>query len=267
MTESQGLKDKAGGRGGRWRPYAGTVVVLTVVFGGSALIGAHVRGTKANNVRVPTGAASPDQFALPVRPSVPVTLTVYEDLRSPTSKAFAAEYSATFDQLLKSGQVQINYRLVTPTDNGSGGSGSMQAANAAACAQDQGRFTEYVDQLWGAQPANPQDDVFAGKKLLTSLANKAQKINAANFVPCVQGDDHEGWVKKSQEAFADAGFSEVPVVQVNGETVASGAAAKDTLTPARLSILVKQAAAKATGASPSATATSSPASSPFATAG
>jgi hypothetical protein len=248
---AKGLGDKAHGRGGRWRPYVGTVVVLAVVFGGSALIGAHVRGTKVNQVKVPSGAASPEQLALPVKPTVPVTVTVYEDLRSPVSKAFAERFRDTFDGMLKSGQVQLYYRLVTTTDSAVGGDGSLQAANAAACAQDQGRFRQYVDQLWKTQPTDPAKDSFSSQKLLKSLSSKAHQIKPANFVPCVQGLDHEGWVKKSQQGFTDSGFTEVPVVQVNGETVAAGQAAADKLTPAKLTSLVKKAARVAATASPS----------------
>jgi hypothetical protein len=245
MTESRGLRDKARGRGGRLRPYAGTVVVLTVVFGGSALVGAHVRTGKADEVKAPTGAASPGRLALPVRPSVPVTVTVYEDLRSPVSKGFAERFHDTFDAMLKSGQVQLYYRLVTATDSAAGGDGSLQAANAAACAQDQGRFQQFVDQVWLAQPSEVSDDAFVSQKLLKSLSEKAHKIKAANFVPCVQGMDHEGWVNTSQRDFTDSGFTDVPVVEVGGEVVASGPQAAEKFTPAKLRSLVKKAAAQA----------------------
>jgi Thioredoxin len=262
MTESkepQGLKDKERGRGARLRPYVGTVVVLAVVFGGSALIGAHVRAGKTDNVKVPTGAASPDQYALPVRPTVPVTITVYEDLRSPVSKAFAAKFHDTFVALLDSGQVQLNYRLVTPTDASDGGDGSLEAANAAACAQDQGRFKQYVDQVFRVQPAEVSDDALASQKLLKSLSRKAHQIKAANFVPCVQGMDHEGWVKKSQQEFTASGYTSVPVVDVNGTVVANGEAEAEKLTPAKLRALVKKAVAQAAAAR---TASPSPSGSP-----
>jgi hypothetical protein len=245
MTESKGLKGKTGGRGGRLRQYVGTVVVLGLVFGGSALIGAHVRAGKAAKVKTPTGAASPDSLALPVKPTVPVTVTVYEDLRSPVSKDFATKLHDTFAAMLNSGQVQLYYRLVTTTDSTLGGDGSLQAANAAACAQDQGRFKQYVDQLWIAQPSDPSDDAFSSQKLLKTLSTKAHKIKAANFVPCVQGLDHEGWVKKSQQDFKDSGFTGIPVLEVNGKVVANGEAEAEKLTPAKLKSLVKKAAKEA----------------------
>ncbi|MEU4096022.1 thioredoxin domain-containing protein [Streptomyces sp. NPDC026673] len=229
----------------RWRSYAGTVIVLGVVFGGSAVLGAHVRSEKQHEVKAPVGASGEEQLAVPVRPTkLPVTLTVYEDLRSPESKAFAAEYADTLAKLVATGQVEIDYRLVTPTDTADGGSGSLAAANAAACAQDVGRFQEYVAQVWDAQPADVQDDPFTGDTFLKDLAKKAGGVDETHFVPCVQGGDHDGWVRRSQEEFAAAGFTSAPVVQVNGETVTDPTGGASELTPARLTQLVDKAVAE-----------------------
>jgi protein-disulfide isomerase len=253
MTESKGLKDRndtadsaGSSRRGlmhRWRPYAAGIVVLAVVFGASAVIGAHVRGAKADKVKPPTNAAGPDgqpKLAVPVRPSVPVTLTVFEDLRSPQSKAFAEQYADTFQKLLATGQVQIQYRLVTRTDAQLGGHGSRAAANAAACAQDQGRFTQFVQEVWNRQP-EPSDDALSSKTLLKELSRKAGKIDEAKFVPCLKGDDHEGWVAKSDADFVSGSYGEVPVVQINGETLPD---VQKTLTPSKLRSQVEKEAKK-----------------------
>lgn len=255
MAESKGPGTKGGsaaptkrrkGPVARLRPYAVGIVAMVVVFGVSALIGAHVRAGKDDKVTAPTGAVGPatrpvatptstatpggPKLGIPVRPSVPVTVTVYEDLRSPDSKAFQDQYGATFQQLLASGQVQIQYRLVTASDKQYGGKGSAVAANAAACAQDQNRFTAFVDELWKAQPADPKDDALASEKLMEKLAHQAHKIKAGTFEPCVEQRDHEGWVIRSQKDFAASGLGAAPVVLINGEPVKDA----KTLTPAGL---------------------------------
>lgn len=260
MTESKG-PDTPGGSAapkkkrktlvGRLRPYAIGVASMVVVFGVSAVIGAHVRSNKDEKVSVPSGAvaavqppkagtdsASPSPSApagpklgIPVPASVPVTVTVYEDLRSPDSKAFHEEYQATFQQLLASGQVQLQYRLVTASDKQYGGSGSLEAANAAACAQDQGRFTAFVGEVWKNQPSDPKDDALASEQLMKTLARKAGKIKPAGFDPCLEQRDHEGWVNKSQQDFATAGHGAVPVIEINGTVVKD---VRSSLTPAML---------------------------------
>lgn len=271
MTESKG-PDTPGGSAApkkkrktlfdRLRPYAIGVTAMAVVFGASAVIGAHVRGNKDTKVSEPSGAvaavqpptappadgASPSpsptaaagpKLGIPVKPTVPVTVTVYEDLRSPDSKAFHEEYEATFQQLLSTGQVQFQYRLVTASDKQYGGSGALVAANAAACAQDQGRFIAFVGEVWKHQPADPKNDALAGEKMMRKLAAKAGKIKTAGFDPCIEQRDHEGWVDKSQADFAASGYGTVPVVEINGAVVKD---AHSSLTPAKLRArIVKEA--------------------------
>lgn len=261
MTESKG-PDTPGGSAApkkkrrtlldRLRPYAIGVTAMVVVFGVSAVIGAHVRGNKDTKVSEPSGAvaaarpptaaptdgASPSPTAgsgpklgIPVHPTVPVTVTVYEDLRSPDSKAFHEEYEAMFQQLLTTGQVQFQYRLVTASDKQYGGTGALVAANAAACAQDQGRFSAFVGEVWKHQPTDPKDDALSSEKLMKKLAAKAGRIKTASFDPCVEQRDHEGWVDSSQQDFAAAGHGAVPVVEINGAVVKG---VHSSLTPAAL---------------------------------
>lgn len=265
MTESKG-PGTSGGKAApgtkkrktpldRVRPYAVGVTAMAVVFGGSALIGAHVRATKGDKVTAPNGVAGPavvptgpgdtaspsptatgphPKLAVPVYPEIPVTITIFEDLRSPDSKAFDEEYHATFASLLTTGQVRLHYRLVTASDQTYAGSGSKVAANAAACAQDQGRFVQFVQQIWNHQP-DPHDDGLASQHLMKGLAKKAGKITMGKFEPCLEQGDHDGWVKQSQDDFAAQHLGDVPVVQVNGKTVKT---VHSTLTPQKLRAMV-----------------------------
>jgi protein-disulfide isomerase len=264
MTESRGPGNSGGSAGpgakkrkgplDRLRPYAVGIVAMTVVFGGSALIGAHVRAGKDDKVTEPNGAAAPavvptgpvgaasptpapssqPKLSVVVNPAIPVTVTVYEDLRSPDSKAFEEEYNPTLTQLLLTGQVRLHYRLVTASDQQYGGTGAKVAANAAACAQDQSRFTQFVAQVWDHQP-DPHSDALASRKLMEKLAKKAGKITMGKFQPCVEQGDHDGWVKESQTDFAAHHLGDVPVVQINDTFVDT---VHTTLTPQKLRAMV-----------------------------
>ena len=273
MTDSKGPENPGGTAApgkkkrksplNRLRPYAVGIVAMVVVFGGSAVLGAHVRGNKGDKISLPSGvvgaevvptgppvtdspsggpspSATPSapKLAVPVRPTVPVTVTVYEDLRSPDSKAFFEEYDATFQQLLTTGQVQFQYRLVTATDRQYGGTGAKVAANAAACAQDESRFTAFVSQVWKNQP-DPKNDRLASLSLMKKLAEKSGKIKMGTFEPCLEQGDHDGWVQQSQNDFAAAGLGAVPAVQINGVTVAD---VHSTLTPQKLRSMVTKEA-------------------------
>jgi protein-disulfide isomerase len=229
----------------RWRPYSTAIVGVAAVFAVSAVIGAHVRSGEANVVKVPTGvpSAAPGNLAVPIKPAIPVTVTIYEDLRSPASRAFDAQWNSTFDNLLNSGKAEIAYRLVTPTDAQQGGTGSKQAANAAACAQDQGKdqFEKYVALLWKKQPPVSQDK-FSNAGYLERLGRDVRGLQANMFVPCVQSGDHDGWVDASQKDYVKAGLGDVPVIQVNDVTIDP---AQDALTPAKLRKVIDQQVAVA----------------------
>lgn len=219
----------------RWRRRATTVLTLLAVFTAAYLIGQQVRWDKQNEVNPPTGAVRPDLLAVPGRRlPVPVTVTVYEDLRSPDSRAFALEYGPALDRMAATGQVRVLHRLVTGTDSRLGGRGSAAAANAAACAQDEGRFTEYLAELWRGQP-DEGDDTFADARFLNDLAERVPGIDQARFHPCVRGGKHHGWVAASQRAFERSGLGTAPVLTVGGKAVRPSAG----LTPGRLTTLVR----------------------------
>lgn len=229
----------------RWRPYSTAIVGVAAVFAVSAVVGSHVRAGKVDEVKAPSGlpSTSPQDLAIPIKPAIPVTVTVYEDLRSPRSKEFAQEWNPTLDKLLNSGEAEIAYRLVTQTDALDGGEGSAAAANAAACAQDQGKnqFEGLVAELWKKQPPVSRDS-FASATYLEKLGRGVHDIQSSMFVPCVQSLDHQGWVSASQKDYVKAGLGDVPVLQINGTEVDP---VKDRLTPAKLRRLVAKATAYA----------------------
>ncbi|MGD3109552.1 DsbA family protein [Streptomyces sp. YGL11-2] len=238
------------GSQGKWRNYVVIAGGIAVVYGAAALLGHSVRASRPTTVEAPTSAvasgAGKTKLALPVKPTIPVTLTIFEDPRNPHSRDFAQRFAPTLDQLLASGRVQINYRLVTQSDKQYGGSGASEAAAAAACAQDQGRLTAYMDQIWKNQPA-PTKDALKNRKLLIALAKKAGKINHDDFSLCVDRTERMGWVKESQADYAAAGLGELPVVQINDRTIPGGAAA---LTPSKLTSLVNKEVQKVVASAP-----------------
>ncbi|MFI6346877.1 DsbA family protein [Streptomyces sp. NPDC050560] len=217
---------------------AGTVVA---VLGVAAAVGIAVAGSdggdaSASPVVTPQGATGDDGLAIPVGDSsAKSTLTVWEDFRCPACKQFEDTYRATLHQLTDSGRLKIEYHLATLIDNNSGGSGSLHAANAAACAQQVGKFPEYHDVLYENQPPETQDGYASNARLL-SLAGKVPGLTTAPFKKCVDGGTHDSWVRKSDKAFQDGGFQGTPTVLLNGKNVFADQ--KHPLTPQRLRELV-----------------------------
>ncbi|MFE9095123.1 DsbA family protein [Streptomyces sp. NPDC007264] len=185
----------------------------------------------------PSGAVGKDGLAIPVgRDSAKSTLTVWEDFRCPACQVFEATYRPTIHQLVDAGKLKVEYHLVTLIDGNMGGSGSRRAANAAACAQDAGKFVSYHDTLYRNQPKETQD-AFGSDDRLIALAGKVPGLDTPAFQKCVQDGKHNSWVVKSNAAFQSGGFPGTPTVLLGGKNIYTDR----TMTPARLKLLVEEA--------------------------
>ncbi|MQY15837.1 hypothetical protein SRB5_60280 [Streptomyces sp. RB5] len=186
----------------------------------------------------PRGVTGKDRLAiLDGKSGAPATLTVYEDFRCPACAAFEKGFSKTIHELVDSGQLKTEYRLVTLIDGNLGGEGSLRSANAAACASDRGRFRAYHDVLYANQPPET-DDAFADNGKLLDLAKTAGGLDGAAFRKCVDDGTYDSWVKRSDNAFRDSGHSGTPTVLLDGKNIYGQGS---DLTPDRLKSLVAEA--------------------------
>ncbi|GAA1365035.1 DsbA family protein [Streptomyces beijiangensis] len=188
----------------------------------------------------PKGAQGKDSLAIPVGASdAPSTLTVWEDFRCPACGQFENSFRDTIHELENTGQIKVEYHLATLIDGNMGGSGSLRAANAAACAQDAGKFPAYHDVLYENQPEET-DDAFAKNSRLIELAGKVDGLDTATFQSCVNDGKHDSWVKKSNTAFQNSGYSGTPTVLLNGDAVFPKKG-DESITPANLKKWVAEA--------------------------
>jgi protein-disulfide isomerase len=220
----------------------GVVVVLAVAAVVGVVVSDHNSGggsDSASAVSAPLGATGKDNLVIPVGAAdAPSTLTIYEDFRCPACDAFEKSFRSTVHSLEDSGQMRTEYHLVLLIDGNLGGSGSLNAANAAACAQDQGKFRAFHDTLYSNQP-DEQNDKFADKNTLLTLAGKVPGLKTPAFTACVNNGTHNAWVKKSNDAFGSSGFNSTPTVLLNGKNVYGSGTV--SLTPASLKAMVTAA--------------------------
>ncbi|MFC5723094.1 DsbA family protein [Streptomyces gamaensis] len=218
-------------------------VVVVAVLGAGAGIAAVVAGSHkpkkpevAGPLVAPQGATGKDNVTIPLGPSsAKSTLTVYEDFRCPGCGQFENVFRDTVHDLENKGELKADYHLVTLIDKNLGGTGSLNAANAAACAQDAGKFGAYHDVLYKNQPLET-NDAFAKKSRLLDLAGQVPGLRTAEFEKCVTDGTHNSWVKKSNEAFNSSQYKATPTVLVNGKSVYGDPA--NPLTPDKLRKLV-----------------------------
>ncbi len=214
------------------------VLGLAAVIGVVAANAGRDDGSEsAGPVVAPSGAQGKDGLAIPVgKESAKSTLTVWEDFRCPACKAFELAYRNTIHELTDAGQLKVEYHLATIIDGNMGGTGSRKAANAAACAQDAGKFPPYHDVLYDNQPPET-DDAFADENKLLDLAGKVDGLDTTLFQECVKNGKHNSWVEKSNKAFQNGGFSGTPTVLLDGKNIYQDR----SMTPAKLKQMVEEA--------------------------
>ncbi|MET7474554.1 thioredoxin domain-containing protein [Streptomyces sp. NPDC005648] len=214
------------------------VLGLAAVIGVVAANAGKDKSTKSSGPAVaPSGAQGKDSLAIPVgKDGARTTLTVWEDFRCPACQAFETTYRPTIHELTDSGRLRVEYHLVRLIDGNLGGTGSLRAGNAAACAQDAGKFRDYHDVLYENQPEET-NDAFSDNSKLIELAGKVSGLDTATFRTCVNDGTHDSWVDKSNAAFKAGGFTGTPTVLLNGRNIYQD----QTMTPAKLKQLVQQA--------------------------
>lgn len=222
----------------------GVLGLATVVGVIAANAGKGDKSDSAGPVVAPSGATGKDALAIQTgKPEAKSTLTVWEDFRCPACKSFEDNYRDTVHELEAKGLLKVDYHLVTLIDGNMGGSGSLKGANAAACAQDAGKFAEYHDVLFQNQPQEV-DDAYGKNARLLELAGKVEGLDTPEFRKCVEDGTHNSWVGKSHEAFAAGNFRGTPTVLLDGKDIFSDQA--NPLTPQKLKEKV-EAGAKGSG--------------------
>ncbi|MFF8400020.1 DsbA family protein [Streptomyces sp. NPDC014846] len=214
------------------------VLALAAVIGVLAANAGKDKGGSAGPAVAPSGAQGKDSLAIPVgKDGAKSTLTVWEDFRCPACQAFEAAYRPTLHELTDAGKLRVEYHLVRLIDGNLGGTGSLRAANAAACAQDAGKFRDYHDVLYANQPKET-DDAFGDDARLIELAGKVKGLDTPAFRTCVKDGTHNSWVDKSHAAFKAGNFGGTPTVLLNGKNIYQD----QTMTPAKLKQMVEDAA-------------------------
>lgn len=141
--------------------------------------------------------------------NAPVTLVEFSDFHCP----FCKQVLPTLAQLLARypGKVRLVFRDF-PID--SLHPQARRAAEAARCAQDQGKFWEYHDLLFANAPqASPEE-----------LGRFAQQVglDLAKFEPCLSGGLHRAAVQRDIEEGTRLGVDGTPAFFINGRPL-SGA--------------------------------------------
>lgn len=140
---------------------------------------------------------------------VPV-LDIYEDFQCPVCKDFEGVNMQYIDSLISEKKATVHFHMMSFI-----GPESVDAANAAACSSDEGKFVEFHNTLYINQPAAENSKEWSSDRLIE--LGKGVGITSSNFEKCIKDLGYEGWVYKSAAAAEKAGVNGTPTVFVNGK--------------------------------------------------
>ncbi len=163
---------------------------------------------------VMAATAPPVRAATPVLGSstAPVTITEYADYQCP----YCATWARTIEPQIQTAYIDTGKVRLEWHDMAWMGSESRDAANAARCAADQGKFWQYHDLLYEHQ-AGQNTGAFSKDRL--KAFGQQLGLDASTFDACVDSDKYGGAVQADYAQAARLGITGTPAFFVNGQRI------------------------------------------------
>jgi protein-disulfide isomerase len=153
-------------------------------------------------------------------PNAPVKIVAYEDFQCSSCLYYTQHVEPLLIQNeIKNGQVYYQFRNFPIIDRNTTTKESEQAANAALCANDQGRFWDYHDKLFANQEGENVGS-FTDKRLQSFAQTLGLNMN--EFNSCFSADKHQNQINTEYQEGQQAGVTGTPSLFVNGKEVSPG---------------------------------------------
>jgi protein-disulfide isomerase len=154
--------------------------------------------------------------------NAPVTIDLYGDFRCSACFWFTVTGDVegqVVDKYVRTGQAKLVWHDYLVIDHGDGATASRDAANAALCANDQGKFWLMHDWLYANQAKDESPGAFAKDRLLA--IGQAAGLDMATFRPCVEQGTHDAEIE-AEQTNVPAGIAGTPSVFINGKAISTG---------------------------------------------
>ena len=196
----------------------------------------------ASGVLGRNGAASTGELLVPVRPTptelvdptnpralgpadAPVVIEVWSDFQCPACGFFAKSIEPDLvDEYVRNGDVNLVYRDMAFIDGGDPQGESNQAAAAARCAGDQGKFWPYHDYLYENQDGENEGGF--NRETLDQIAT-AVGLELDAYGSCMSSDAAVQAVSAETDQGRTAGVTSTPTLAINGVLQRPGAIPMD----------------------------------------
>jgi len=196
-----------------------SILVAAVLVSGSILY-ANGGNTKRPTAQIAQGGSGNEQIGGPVDVSVdddpflgddnaPVTIIEFSDYQCPFCRRFWQDtFPQIIDQYVNTGKVKFVYRDLPLSIHAD----AQSAAEAAECADDQGKYWQYHDKLFEEQTRGAtslSDDNL--KKWAVEIG-----LNSSQFNKCFDSEKYREEVQKDATDASLAGATGTPSFFING---------------------------------------------------
>jgi len=138
-------------------------------------------------------------------------IEIYEDFQCPACARFEAIVGSYIEELITTKKAKVAFHPLSFL-----GGESQLAANASACAADQGKFLDFHRTLFANQPS---ENSGAWSSQYFATLGIGLGISSSEYDKCVQGQDYIGWVKNVAEEGSKRNVNSTPTVLINGKEI------------------------------------------------
>jgi protein-disulfide isomerase len=184
--------------------------IVAVVAAAVAVVGGLILLGQAPPA--PTAVAVETAGKVKGDPAAPVTIDEWADFQCPACRAFTVGPGRQLDATyLTDGTAKLVWHNLAFL-----GQESIWAAEAADCADEQGRFWDYHDKLY-AEQAGENRGAFSKDNLKRFAADLA--LDQSAFAACLESDRYAAQVKAETDAGRQQGVRSTPTLFVNGQQI------------------------------------------------
>jgi protein-disulfide isomerase len=198
------------------------LTVIGIIVVGAALIAGFLIYP---NLPKPVGTfAVPTQVAYPKvngnsmgDPNAPVKMVIYADFQCPACGNWTKDNEPDFiAKYVATNKVYFTYTPFSFIDDNGPGTESKDAAAAAFCAMDQGKFWQFHDMLYANQTSENSGDFTASR--LEAFA-QSLGMNTSQFTTCFTSGKYKDQVLQDKAQGAALGVNSTPSFAIDGKLV------------------------------------------------
>lgn len=185
------------------------------------------------NAAAPASISKADGSGLVFNPEVKNQIDIWEDFQCPACRSFEAINNDYIKKMITEKKAKVVYHPLTfiGERSSNGVNESIIAANAAACAMDEGKFLEMHELIYQNQGTEENAGRFS-KEFMIMLGLKAD-LTSAKYQDCVSNGKYDNWTEASASYAAVKNVNSTPTVFVNGKELSRETPDNDYNNPAK----------------------------------